>query len=47
MFLNTSILTKLMKAAYKSTGLIVCQNKEDLYLAGSYWEASIKNGFSG
>lgn len=49
MFLSTSVLNNLMKKAYK-TGLVVArtqdaQGNDWLYLAGSYWEASINKDF--
>ncbi len=45
MFLKQSTLNSLMKQAYKS-GLVVAQSEDEwLYLAGSYWEISIKMGY--
>lgn len=45
MFLKPGILNALMKKAYKS-GLAVGRTEDDwLYLAGSYWEVSIKREF--
>lgn len=49
MFLSTSVLNNLMKKAYK-TGLVVArtqdaQGNDWLYLAGSYWEASVNKDF--
>lgn len=45
MFLKPSILNRLMKQAYK-TGLTVARTKDDwLYIAGRYWEISVKRDF--
>lgn len=45
MFLKQSTLNGLMKQAYKS-GLTVARTEEDwLYIAGSYWEVSVKKDF--
>lgn len=45
MFLKPGILNALMKKAYKS-GLAVGRTEDDwLYIAGSYWEVSIKREF--
>lgn len=45
MFLRPSILNTLMKKAYKS-GLTVGRTTDDwLYIAGSYWEISVKKEF--
>lgn len=45
MFLRPSILNALMKKAYKS-GLAVARTEDDwIYIAGSYWEISIKKEF--
>lgn len=45
MFLRSSTLNALMKKAYKS-GLVVARTKDDwLYIAGSYWEISVKKEF--
>lgn len=45
MFLRQSIFNSLMKQAYKS-GLAVARTEDDwIYIAGSYWEASIKKEF--
>lgn len=45
MFLKPSTLNVLMKKAYKS-GLVVARTKDDwLYIAGSYWEISVKKEF--
>lgn len=45
MFLKPGTLNALMKKAYKS-GLAVGRTEDDwLYLAGSYWEVSIKREF--
>ena len=45
MFLKPSILTGLMKQAYKS-GLAVARTEDDwLYIAGRYWEVSVKKDF--
>ena len=45
MFLKPGTLNALMKKAYKS-GLAVGRTEDDwLYIAGSYWEVSIKREF--
>lgn len=45
MFLRPSTLNALMKKAYKS-GLAVARTEDDwIYIAGSYWEISIKKEF--
>lgn len=45
MFLRPSTLNALMKKAYKS-GLTVARTEDDwLYIAGSYWEISVKKEF--
>lgn len=45
MFLNKKVLKRLMTQAYK-VGLTVAMNNDGwLYLAGSYWEVSIKKDF--
>lgn len=45
MFLRPSALNALMKKAYKS-GLAVARTEDDwLYIAGSYWEISVKKEF--
>lgn len=38
MFLNTSILTKMMKEAYKGPGLRIAKSKGALLIGGSYWQ---------
>lgn len=46
MFLRPSTLNALMKKAYKS-GLAVARTEDDwLYIAGSYWEISVKKNLS-
>lgn len=45
MFLNETILNRLMKQAYKS-GLAVARTEEDwIYISGNYWEVNIKKDF--
>lgn len=44
MFLNTGILKRLMKQAYK-TGLIVARTENRMYLAGDYWEMDVRMDF--
>lgn len=45
MFLRPSILNGLMKKAYK-IGLTVARTEDDwLYIAGAYWEISVKKEF--
>lgn len=45
MFLKPNVLNSLMKQAYK-TGLVVARTTDNwIYLAGSYWETSIKYEF--
>lgn len=45
MFLQPSTLKNLMKQAYR-TGLKVARTEDDwIYLAGSYWEVSVKKDF--
>lgn len=45
MFLKPSVLNRLMKQAYKR-GLTVARTADDwLYIAGSYWEISVKKEF--
>lgn len=45
MFLRPSTLNALMKKAYKG-GLAVARTEDDwLYIAGSYWEISVKKEF--
>ena len=41
MFLKAEILKKLMKEAYKKSGLAVANTGERIYIAGSYWEMDI------
>lgn len=46
MFLRPSTLNALMKKAYKG-GLAVARTEDDwLYIAGSYWEISVKRSLS-
>lgn len=46
MFLLPSTLKNLMKQAYKSSGLKVARTEDDwIYLAGTYWEVSVKKDF--
>lgn len=45
MFLNTNILCRLMKQAYKEGGLVVARSEERLYLAGLYWRMDCKPEF--
>lgn len=44
MFLHRGTLTKMLKQAYKD-GLKIAMDNGWLYLAGLYWEASIKSDF--
>ena len=45
MFLRPTTLNALMKKAYKS-GLAVARTEDDwMYIAGSYWEISVKKEF--
>lgn len=45
MFLNNSILKKLMKQAYKDGALVVAQTEERYYIAGTYWEMDVRKEF--
>lgn len=45
MFLKAEILKKLMKEAYKKSGLAVANTGERIYIAGSYWEMDILKKF--
>lgn len=46
MFLDKSILKRLMKQAYKDrNGLRVAMNADSLYMCGGYWETEIKLAF--
>ncbi|MDD3416376.1 MAG: hypothetical protein PHY47_20630 [Lachnospiraceae bacterium] len=44
MFLNSNILKKLMKQAYKR-GLVIAQTEKRYYIAGGYWEMDVKKEF--
>ena len=45
MFLNNTILKKMMKEAYKTAGMTVAQTEERYYIAGSYWEMDVRKAF--
>lgn len=45
MFLNTTILKRLMKDAWKGAGLTVGKEGEDIFLFGGYWIARAKEEF--
>jgi len=44
MFLNTGILKRLMKQAYKE-GLKIARTEERIYIGGSYWEMDVREEF--
>ncbi len=44
MFLNTKIVNKLIKEAFK-TGLVIAATKEHIHLEGTYWMIDIKRDF--
>ena len=44
MFLNTKIVNKLIKEAFK-TGLVVAATEESIHLGGTYWMIDIKRDF--
>lgn len=45
MFLNNTILKKMMKEAYKTAGMTVAQTEERYYIAGFYWEMDVRKTF--
>lgn len=45
MFLNNTILKRLMKEAYKNANMVVAQTEERYYIAGSYWEMDVRKAF--
>lgn len=45
MFLNNTILKRLMKQAYKDAHLVVAQTEERYYISGIYWEMDVKKEF--
>ena len=44
MFLNTKIVNKLIKEAFK-TGLVIAATEESIHLEGTYWMIDIKRDF--
>lgn len=45
MFLNNTILKRLMKEAYKTAGMTVAQTSERYFIGGSYWEMDVRKAF--
>lgn len=45
MFLNTTILKRLMKDAWKGAGLTVGKEGEEVFLFGGYWIVRVKEDF--
>lgn len=45
MFLNNTILKRLMKKAYKSENMVVAQTKDRFYIGGLYWEMDVRKAF--
>ena len=45
MFLNNTILKRLMKKAYKSENMVVAQTEDRFYIGGLYWEMDVRKAF--
>lgn len=45
MFLNNTILKRLMKEAYKTGRMTVAQTEERYFISGSYWEMDVRKAF--
>lgn len=45
MFLNNTILKRLMKEAYKNANMVVAQTEERYYIGSSYWEMDVRKVF--
>ncbi len=46
MFINTQILKRLMKEAYKGKGLRVARTEERYYISGGHWELDVLTDFA-
>lgn len=45
MFLNNTILKRLMKEAYKNANMVVAQTEDRFYIGGAYWEMDVRKEF--
>lgn len=45
MFLKPQILKKMMKEAYKGSGLVLAATKERYYISGYWWELEVEKEF--
>lgn len=45
MFLNNTILKRLMKEAYKNENMVVAQTEDRFYIGGAYWEMDVRKAF--
>lgn len=45
MFLNNTILKRLMKEAYRNANMVVAQTEDRFYIGGAYWEMDVRKEF--